>query len=256
MPTLHTILLYLHIVLGAIPLVLYWVPVVARKGGTLHIQAGKVFYYLMLTVAGSGIVLCVVGLSDPVGIYTAGKQMSSEQVQRMLVWRVPLSQFLLLLSLLTWVTVRHAIAVLQAKSDRSLLRRWYYQGPVLVLFPLALFVAYKGITIGMPLLLIFAIVSLITASTISYYVYKKQIQPRQWIIEHFSAMIGSGIAVYTAFFAAGGRRMLSQWLPGEWQLVSWLAAPVIGVTAMILLTGYYKRKYKVQHNKALQQGLS
>jgi hypothetical protein len=102
-------------------------------------------------------------------------------------------------------------------------------------------------------LIIFAVVSLVTASTISLYVYKKEIKPRAWIIEHFSSMVGSGIAVYTAFFAAGGRRMLSQWLPEQWQLVSWLAAPVIGVTVMILLTGYYKRKYKVLPNKALQQ---
>jgi hypothetical protein len=245
MQTLHTTLLYLHIVLGAIALVLYWVPIAARKGGTLHIQAGKVFYSLMLTVAGSGIVLCIIGLSDPVGIYTAGKQMTAEQVQRMLVWRVPLSQFLLLLSLLTWVTVRHAIGVLQAKGERGLLRRWHYQGPVFLMFPLAGFVAFKGFSIGMPLLIIFATVSLITATTISVYVFKKTVSPRAWIIEHFSAMIGSGIAVYTAFFAAGGRRMLADLLPGNWQLVSWLAAPVIGTAALLLLTGYYKRKYRV-----------
>ena len=244
MPTLHSTLLYLHIALGAVALLLYWLPVITRKGSKLHINAGKAFYYLMLIVSGSGIVMSLLGLYDPVGIYTAGKQMSTEQVARMLVWRVPLSQFLLLLSLLTWVTVRHAIGVLQAKSDRSMLRHWFYQGPVLLLFPTALYVAYQGITIGMPLLIIFSIVSLITATTINLYVYKAEVKPRAWIIEHFSAMIGSGIAVYTAFFAAGGRRMLSQWLPGEWQLVSWLAAPVIGVSAMILLTGYYKRRYK------------
>jgi hypothetical protein len=253
MLTLHTTLLYLHIVLGAIALVLYWMPIITRKGSKLHINAGKVFYYLMLIVSGSGIVLSLLGLCDPVGIYTAGKQMTAAQIERMLVWRIPLSQFLLLLSLLTWVTVRHAVGVLHAKNDRSMLRRWFYQGPVLVLFPTALYVAYQGLTVGMPLLIIFAVVSLVTASTISLYVYKKEIKPRAWIIEHFSSMVGSGIAVYTAFFAAGGRRMLSQWLPEQWQLVSWLAAPVIGVTVMILLTGYYKRKYKVLPNKALQQ---
>lgn len=253
MSLIHTTLLYLHIALGAVALLLYWLPVIARKGSKLHINAGKVFYYLMLIVSGSGIVLSLLGLYDPIGIYTAGKQMTAAQIERMLIWRIPLSQFLLLLSLLTWVTVRHAIGVLHAKNDRSMLRRWFYQGPVLVLFPTALYVAYQGLTVGMPLLIIFAVVSLVTASTISLYVYKKEIKPRAWIIEHFSSMVGSGIAVYTAFFAAGGRRMLSQWLPEQWQLVSWLAAPVIGVTAMILLTGYYKRKYKVLPNKALQQ---
>lgn len=253
MSLIHTTLLYLHIALGAVALLLYWLPVIARKGSKLHINAGKVFYYLMLIVSGSGIVLSLLGLYDPIGIYTAGKQMTAAQIERMLIWRIPVSQFLLLLSLLTWVTVRHAIGVLHAKNDRSMLRRWFYQGPVLVLFPTALYVAYQGLTVGMPLLIIFAVVSLVTASTISLYVYKKEIKPRAWIIEHFSSMVGSGIAVYTAFFAAGGRRMLSQWLPEQWQLVSWLAAPVIGVTAMILLTGYYKRKYKVLPNKALQQ---
>ncbi|MDP2715405.1 hypothetical protein [Rheinheimera sp.] len=244
MLTLHTTLLYLHIALGAVALLLYWLPVIARKGSKLHINAGKVFYYLMLIVSGSGIVLSLLGLYDPVGIYTAGKHMTTEQIQRMLIWRIPVSQFLLLLSLLTWVTVRHAMGVLRAKSDRRMLRRWFYQGPVLLLFPTALYVAYQGITLGMPLLIIFAVVSFITASTISFYVYKAEIQPRGWIIEHFSSMVGSGIAVYTAFFAAGGRRMLAEILPGQWQLVSWLAAPVIGITAMILLTGYYKRRYK------------
>lgn len=244
MSVLHTTLLYLHIALGAVVLLLYWLPVIARKGSKLHINAGKVFYYLMLIVSSSGIVLSLLGLYDPVGIYTAGKHMTTEQIQRMLIWRIPVSQFLLLLSLLTWVTVRHAIGVLRAKSDRRMLRRWFYQGPVLLLFPTALYVAYQGITVGMPLLVIFAVVSFITASTISFYVYKAEIQPRAWIIEHFSAMVGSGIAVYTAFFAAGGRRMLAEILPGQWQLVSWLAAPVIGVTTMIVLTGYYKRRYK------------
>lgn len=247
---LHTTLLYLHIVLGAIALVIYWVPVVVRKGSALHIRVGKVFYYLMLTVAGSGIVLSAIGLSDPVGIYAAGQNMTNEQIQRMLVWRVPFSQFLLLLSLLTWVTVRHAIGVLRAKTDRALLRRWSYQGPVVAMYPLAAYVGYQGIQIGMPLLIVFAAVSLVTATTISRYVYKNELLPRQWIIEHFSAMIGSGIAVYTAFFAAGGRRLLAEFLPGNWQLVSWLAAPVIGLSALILLSGYYKRKYKVLPNKA------
>lgn len=254
MLTFHTTLLYLHIALGAITLLLYWLPVIARKGSKLHINAGKVFYYLMLVVSSSGIVMSLMGLYDPVGIYTAGKQMTSEQIARMLVWRVPVSQFLLLLSLLTWVTVRHAIGVLKARNERAILRRWFYQGPVWLMFPAAFYVAYQGITVGMPLLIIFSVVSFITASTICLYVYKKEVKPRAWIIEHFSAMVGAGIAVYTAFFAAGGRRMLAEFLPEQWQLVSWLAAPVIGVTAMILLSGYYKRKYKVQHNKPLQQG--
>ena len=249
---IHTTLLYLHIALGAIALLLFWLPIVARKGSKLHIAAGKAFYTIMLVVAGSGIIMTLIGLADPVGIYINSRQLTAEQIDSMMLWRIPFTYFLLLLSLLTWVTVRHAIGVLRAKANRSMLRNWRYQGPVFMMFPVALFVGWQGISIAMPLLIIFAVVSLISATTISTYVYRAEIKPRAWIIEHFSAMVGAGIAVYTAFFAAGGRRLLSQWLPGEWQLVSWLAAPVIGLTILATLSGYYKRKYKVQHNKALQ----
>ena len=252
MLVIHTTLLYLHIALGAIALLLFWLPIVARKGSKLHIAAGKAFYTIMLVVAGSGIIMTLIGLADPVGIYINSRQLTPEQIESMMLWRIPFTYFLLLLSLLTWVTVRHAIGVLRAKTNRSMLRNWRYQGPVFMMFPVALFVGWQGISIAMPLLIIFAVVSLISATTISTYVYRAEIKPRAWIIEHFSAMVGAGIAVYTAFFAAGGRRLLSQWLPGEWQIVSWLAAPVIGLTILATLSGYYKRKYKVQHNKALQ----
>ena len=248
----HTALLYIHIFFGAIALMVFWLPIIARKGSKVHINAGKVFYYIMLFVAGSGIVMSLIGMADPVGIYVNSKQISMAQIEKMMVWRIPFTYFLLLLSMLTWVTVRHAIGALRAKANRDMLRSWTYQGPVFLMFPVAVFVGWQGISIGMPLLIIFAVVSLITASNISVYVYKKDVAPRAWIIEHFSAMVGAGIAVYTAFFAAGGRKVLSEWLPGEWQIVSWLAAPVIGLTVLMALKGYYQRQYKVQTNKALQ----
>ena len=245
MSALHSVLLYIHIGLGSMALLLYWLPVISKKGSRLHIRAGQVFYYFMLTVSASGMLMSLLGLFDPVGIYAAGKALTEAQLQRMLVWRIPFSQFLLLLSLLTWVTVRHAIGVLKARDDRTMLRKLSYQGPVWLMLPTAAYVMFQGIQTGMSLLIIFSIVSLITAVNITRYAYKSQIAPRAWIIEHFSAMVGSGIAVYTAFFAAGGRRLLAQWLPGDWQLLTWLLAPSLGVLALLLFTAYYKKKYRV-----------
>ena len=242
---LHTVFLYLHIALGALALVVYWLPITTKKGGSLHIQAGKLFYYLMLFVAASGMIMSVISLYDPISIYINGRQLSSAQINSFLAWRIPFSHFLLLLSLLTWVTVRHAVAVLQVKDNRLRLRGIRFQGPVFLLFPYALYVLYQGLNIGMPLLTIFAIVSMISAITISLYVYKTTVSPRAWIIEHFSSMVGSGVAVYTAFFAAGGRRLLTQWLPGDWQLLTWLLAPSLGVMALLLFTAYFKKKYRV-----------
>jgi hypothetical protein len=256
MLAIHTTLLYFHIALGSIALLLYWLPIVTRKGSALHIKAGKWFYAIMLVLSGSGMLMCSIALYDPIAIYVAGKNMTEAQVDKMLHWRIPVSQFLLLLSLLTWVTVRHAVAVLRVKHNNAALRAWPYQGPNLMLLLLAIYVGWQGITVGITLLIIFAAVSLLSAISICFYVYKKDLQPRQWIIEHFSSMIGAGIAVYTAFFAAGGRRIVAQWLPEHWQLVTWLAAPALGTLAILTLKGYYQRKFNVvpaKSHKALQQ---
>ena len=150
MLVIHTTLLYLHIALGAIALLLFWLPIIARKGGKLHISAGKAFYLLMLIVSGSGIIMSLLGLADPIGIYVNSKPLSSEQIEGMMRWRIPFTYFLLLLSLLTWVTVRHAIGVLRAKTNRSMLRSWRYQGPVLLMFPSAGRYQEKFGALGLP----------------------------------------------------------------------------------------------------------
>ncbi|MFN4054752.1 MAG: hypothetical protein ACK4GU_07740 [Alishewanella aestuarii] len=43
---LHTSLLALHILLGAVCLMLFWVPVVSAKGSMLHNTAGKLYSYV------------------------------------------------------------------------------------------------------------------------------------------------------------------------------------------------------------------
>lgn len=256
MSTIHSSLLYLHIALGSIALLLFWVPVIVRKGSKLHNNAGKVFYYIMLLVSGSGMVMSSMTIYDPLAIHAVNDAMSTAELQRYIGWRVVFSQFLLLLSLLTWVTIRHAIGVLQAKADRTLLKRIHYLGPVLLMLPLSVFVFRQGYRFDQTLLMIFAGVSFYTALSICVYTFKAQIKPRQWIIEHFTSMVGAGIAVYTAFFAAGGRRLVSAILPEQWMMLTWLAAPVIGIGAIILFKGYFQRKFKVQPAPAstLQQG--
>ena len=246
--------LYLHIGLGSVALLLFWLPVCVRKGSTLHNNAGKAFYYIMLVVAGSGILMSSMTIYDPIAIYVTDTTRSQIELQRFLGWRVVFSEFLLLLSVLTWVSVRHAMAVLKAKANRALLKRGQYLIPVLLMLPLAGFVAWQGYRFNQTLLMIFAAVSAYIALSICRYTFKAQVQNREWIIQHFTSMVGTGIGVYTAFFAAGGGRIISDILPEQWMMLSWLTAPVIGLGSILMFKGYFQRKYKVQKApaKALQ----
>ena len=49
---------------------------------------------------------------------------------------------------------------------------------------------------------------------------------------HFGGLIGTGVGAYTAFFAFGGSRLLSDILSGQWQVIPWILPAVIGTIAI------------------------
>lgn len=242
---LHTTLLILHIALGAICLVLFWVPVVSAKGSMLHNTAGKLYYQLMLLIAGSGILMCLMVLYSPTLVYGQNPNWTAAQLEKFISERRQFSFFLFQLSLLTWVTVRHAYAVLKVKTQLSQLRVWTYQGPVWLLLAGSIVLAIVGFRAGDVLSMVFSGVGVSAVIGNLRYIRTVQLQPRQWIIEHFTSMIGTGIALYTAFFAAGGRRLLAEVLTGQWQVISWIIAPVMGISAIMLFKRHFSRKFRV-----------
>lgn len=247
MSVFHSSLLFLHIALGALCLVLFWLPVFSQKGSKVHNFSGKLYYYCMLFIAGSGIVMSVMVLIDPIAVYAADRPMPADRIAAFTASRRHFSAFLLLLSVLTWVTVRHAYAVLKVKANLSALRNWRFQLPVAALFIGSLYMCWSGWQSGTVLFMIFSGVGFFTSLSVWRYTYQQQVAPRQWIIEHFSSMIATGIALYTAFFAAGGRRLLADILTGHWQIVSWVAAPILGICATLYFKKHFERKFKVSN---------
>lgn len=235
---LHSLLLKLHIVLGVIALLLFWLPMLSRKGSSLHRSSGRYYGHIMKAVALSGLVMTSMVWFDPVGIKGAGLTVDGQIPQRKLDFFMMLNLFLFLLSLLTWVTIRHATGSLLCKQNRDALKHWSYQAPVWLLVIIAPYAAWQGFLFNMPLVMVFAGISLITSFSILSYLYSKTVTTNRWLIEHASAMIGSGIAAYTAFFAFGGRSLFAELLTGHWMMLPWLIPTVIGIPA----TFWFKRR--------------
>lgn len=235
---LHSLLLKLHILLGVIALVLFWLPMLSRKGSSVHRKSGRYYAYLMKAVALSGLVMTSVVWFDPIGIKGADMMVDGQIPQRKLEFFMLINLFLFLLSLLTWVTIRHATGTLLCKQNREPLKHWSYQTPVWLLVVVALYGAWQGFKFSMPLVMVFAGISLMTCFGILTYLHTKTVTANRWLIEHASAMIGSGIAAYTAFFAFGGRALFAEWLTGHWIMLPWLIPTVIGVPVTI----WFKRR--------------
>lgn len=245
MLTVHQFILYLHIVLGAFALIIFWGPVLVKKGSGNHILMGRMFNYSMLAVAVSGVVMSLMVIYDPIAIRYPSAELSPQQLASLSTQQRQLSEFLLMLSLLVWVSVRHATLVLQAKQARQQLKTLGHLLGIGLLTLSATRVLYIAIDKGSVLYAIFAGIGLFTAITTLYYIYKPTLKPREWVLEHMTTIIGAGIAVYTAFFAVGGRHWLMQVLPGAWQLLPWVLPGIIGTVAINRFKKRIAKQYRI-----------
>jgi hypothetical protein len=106
MPTLYQLALALHIATGIIGFFAFWAPAVARKGGALHVRAGRVFFWTTCVVAATGFVMATLLLIDPMSARPPRSLQASPEVTAAIVARIRLtSAFLYYLLLITFTPV-------------------------------------------------------------------------------------------------------------------------------------------------------
>ncbi|NOU52291.1 hypothetical protein HG263_17315 [Pseudoalteromonas sp. JBTF-M23] len=244
MEYIHKFAVYLHICLGSFALVLFWVPIFASKGSKTHNRYGQYYNWSMYGTSILGVIACILVLVDPVSVKPKTFVDMAEQAQYISNTRI-FSLFLLMLSLLVLVSIYHGEQVLKAKANNALLRTPLHLGLFCILVVTALISMALGIIHSQTLLIVFAVLSLLVVSRYIRYVYKAKVQPRAWVIEHLIAMLGSGIGVYTAFSAFGGRHIFSYLLGEQAAFLSWIVPSVIGTVSISWSRRYFEKKFKV-----------
>lgn len=242
---IHQFLFYLHVACGSIGLLVFWLPMFSKKGSPFHKTFGKVFSYGMFAVAISGIVMSVMVLIDPIAIRTPDSELSEQAIQQFSERARRTSAFLLMLSLLVFTNVKHSLLVLKAKQDRAIMRSVSHIASISLLSLTGIAIGYFGFTSGNTLFIVFSILSIVSSGNLFFYVFKKSIKEREWLIEHLGNIIGAGIGAYTAFFAFGGRRFLAEIFSGQLQVVPWILPGVIGGMGIAYLSKKYRVQYRV-----------
>lgn len=240
---LHHFALIFHISCGAVALVIFWIPVLTRKGSPIHKKIGRIFVYGMTAIAVSGILLSSITLFDPVGLRTNGQQLPMADAFQMAEMARVFALFLLMLSCLVLTAARHATLVLKAKRDRSLLRTPFHVGSQIMTGVLAVVTGVVGVLYSQPLLIVFFFIGAAGAYGTLRYTFKARLDKNEWIIEHIGSTIGTGIAAYTAFFAFGGRELIGRLMDGPWQLVPWVLPTIIGTIYSRRLVTQYRNKF-------------
>lgn len=241
MPTVHSLLVNAHIAVGGIALVLFWVPVLSKKGTRIHVRSGRYYAVAIYVVSITAFVASVLVLIDPIGIRRPGLEVGREEHAALAEQFRSASLFLLMLSVLVFTSIHHGLKALKERAQPGILRTPWHRGLIVTLGLLGAGVGLIGAQRGMFLLMIFGGISVIAAIGMIRESLPDRLNRSERLVAHLGGLIGSGIGAYTAFFAFGGSRLFAELLPGQWQVIAWVIAPIIGTIAISVLTRRYRR---------------
>jgi uncharacterized membrane protein len=194
MHTFLTIVLVLHIVSGFLALGFGLLALLSKKGQRRHRLSGRVFFYLMLSVAFSAVIIS----------------------------GIKLNLFLLLIAGFAFYQNVQGYRSVKNKSLRPSLIDWSATlvglvSAIIMLWTLNIVLMVFG---GISLFLVFS-----DLRTYNSVLNGKPISRLAWLSRHIGMMMGAYIATVTAFVVVNVQHVEPSWLP-------WLAPTVIGVPLM------------------------
>ncbi len=231
-------LVLVHVATGFVGLAAFWIPLFARKGGRVHVQAGRVFTYCAYVVTLSAVTA------------SAGR-MAALQAQGLGAADRPetygFALFLGYLGLATFATVRHAIRVVETRKSPETLRTPFHKAlawasvagsAVVIAFALGVWTDVSPILLGL------SPVGLVTGSGMLRLMRRPGARRMGWFYSHLGSMLGGGIAFHTAFAVFGAQRLWAYDLAGPLAVVPWLLPTAVGIPAIVVWTLYYRRKFE------------
>lgn len=220
----YSILALLHVGLGTLALVTFWMAGLSRKGSPVHRAAGKLYLLAMTGLLAAAVPMSLVVL-----------------VQRSPVF----GAFLLYLLVITVTAVWSSWRAIRDKRDWA-----RYTGPVfrgLMWLNLASGLAIAGIGLflaqGMQLIIVaFSGIGLFAFAQMWRFSRRPPEDPRWWLREHLTAMLGNGVATHIAFLSIGLPRLLPMIEGPTLRNLAWLGPLVVAFVAGSYLTRKYLPK--------------
>lgn len=222
----------IHIATGATGLVVFWVPVLGKKGARNHVRFGKLFTWTMLVTGSVAVGISLTTLSDPLGTHPhlADHPVFSDpaMISGIFGW------MMLYLAILTINLAWQGWLCITNRRDHLRNRAWHNLLSQVVLTVVAANCLWQGWLIRQPMMMGISLVGFATVGTNLWFIYKREARPVDRIREHIKALVGAGISVYTAFFAFGAVRLVPELAltPALW------AVPLVVGLALII---YHRR---------------
>ncbi len=205
-------------------LLVFAVPMLTPKGGTVHRRVGWVFVGAMGTAAVTAAAMTLAVLADP----------TSSPGRRASAW------FLLFISVMSANSSWFGLRVLRFKRHGGAHRSPADLGAIAVLLGAAVATSAYGFGQGAALLAWFPLLGVFLGlSQLAYWRRAPALQ-QQWWLEHMGGMFTACIGTITAFLVAGMPRFATLDVP---PLALWLAPTVTLVPLLIGWQAYYRRRF-------------
>ena len=250
MSSAYRIVLLLHICAGIGGLIAFWIPAVARKGRTTHVQVGRAFFYATCVVAATGVVMATLLLVDPLAVKPLRTPVSPERAASIAAGIRLTSLFLFYLVLITFVPVYHGVRVLATRTAPEGLRTRFHTAINSVVIAAAAGMIVLALVTRQPVFGALSIIGFLVGPGNLRFARRPYPTPMAWWYEHMESMLGGGVAFHTAFLVLGAGRMFGIALEGPAAIVPWLLPTVVGVPASAIWVSYYRRKFNEAEPRA------
>lgn len=198
----------LHIIAGFTALLVFWIPVVTKKGGKAHVRVGWVYVAAMGVVAISALFM---------GIWRIGFDPGRT------IETVAFAWFLIFIAILSSATAWYGIRVFPA---------------LLMISGIA--ICIYGASIGFALITWFPLIGIMLGGAQLAYWFRPPAQKMHWWFEHLSGMLGCCIATITAFIVFGAPRLLEI---QSVQPIVWFLPTIVLVPVITGFSIYYRKKF-------------
>lgn len=228
---------WIHIAIGFTGLVAFWIPAAARKGGAVHVRAGRVFEWAAYIVAGTAVLNALgrLGLALARGARLEGNEAA-----------FGFAIFLAYLGIVTLASTRHAVRAVRTKGDWEAMRTPAHTGLAALSILGSLVVLAYALAVWSEVSIVLLALSPIGIAGGWEMLSQVRDPPDErmsWFYVHMGNMIGAGIAFHTAFLVFGSARFIPFELPGLWRIVPWILPAAIGVPASRILETRYRRRF-------------
>ena len=214
----------LHAAVGATALITFWIAGMTKKGSPLHKATGKIYLLAMV-----GILLSAFPMAT--FILLNGKPV--------------IGGFLLYLLIITMTSVWNGWRSIRDKRDWKRYTGPIYKALMALNLLSGLAIAAVGLFLAEQMQMVitsFSLIGIITAINMYRFQREAPADPRWWMREHLTAMVGNGVATHIAFLQIGLPKILPM-ISGPVMInVAWIGPLLVALVAGTYLTRKYAPK--------------